>query len=489
MSDPNDLDEVEPTPKPPRKRGLRRFAIRALIVLGVIALLLFVSRWQVGRIGQRHLNAANQQLDTEEPGWRLEALLAERNKTAPPPEENSAPAVLAVAKEIPSDWKKASRHGAAGAWPTDWPRHYPENTLPSASIIESLMEYAELTAAVRQKAVALRGKRSGFYRLEIPDDPISARFPHLDQAHGVATLLHFDGHLAALMKNPNRGIQSARAALAVARSIGDEPTMIAQLFRISCAKVATQTALQVIAWGEPTEELSQLQAELLAEAETPYFPTAIRGERAILDKVFTGLESGTIPTDQLMRYSSIVRPGPEHFAAFRVYRPLIPGDHAKCLQLMSDYYTAAKLPHHEQLPAIKLIEIPKGPPEDFRYIITRMVLPACDKVAEATLRGRAELLTAAVAIACERFRQKTGRWPKELTELTPTFLPAVPLNPFDGKPVGYRIFEDRITVYCYWADAPVQMHEPIEFRGGEPKGLGVGYRVWLPQHRALPHKE
>src|SRR5262249_12093808 len=142
-----------------------------------------------------------------------------------------------------------------------------------------------------------------------------------------------------------------------------------------------------------------------------------------------------------------------YYAAFRAYRAFIPGDLAKTLEIMSKYIEASKLPHHEVLPALKLIEIPKGPPEEFRYILTRLLLPATERVAEAGLRVRAELLAAATGIACERFRRKHGRWPNDPAELVPGYLPAVPLNPFDGKPITYRTFPDRIAVYFPWKES------------------------------------
>src|SRR5262245_52643943 len=56
----------------------------------------------------------------------------------------------------------------------------------------------------------------------------------------------------------------------------------------------------------------------------------------------------------------------------------------------------------------------------------------------ALLRGHAGLRCARVALAAERYRRKYGDWPPSLTDLVPHYLPAVPLDPFDGKPLRYR---------------------------------------------------
>ena len=113
-------------------------------------------------------------------------------------------------------------------------------------------------------------------------------------------------------------------------------------------------------------------------------------------------------------------------------------------------------------------------------------MPACEKVAEAGLRCRADLLAAATCVAAERFRLKHNRLPRELAELVPAFLPAVPLNPFDGKPIAFRTFADRIAVYGYWEKTPYKVDDlPEDFREGARPGGGIGYRVWLPAHRGL----
>jgi hypothetical protein len=482
-------DDDEDSPPPPprsRSRSLRKFALWLMGLLGMFALVLFLGRWQVGRVGEQQLRIETSRLDTDEPGWKFDAIFAERQKSAPPPADNAATAVLGVTEGIPEDWRKWRNSEDANRW---WGRRA-DNRFPPQDVTETARKFAADTARVREEALRLRHTRTGNFPLTVTPDPLAITLPHLDKCRQVLSLLQYDAYLAAIEKNPNRGISAARAALAVSRAIGDEPFLVSQLVRIASSVLASQTALQVIAWGEPTEGLAELQTELLAEADVPFFLYGMRGERAVLDRVFRGLADGTIPIEHWFRYADVKDPGPEHYAAFRTYRPLLPGDHAKALELSSRYVEATKLPHHEQLAALKVINIPPGPPEEFRYILTRLLIPAAEKVAEAGLRARAELLAAAAGIACERFRQKHGRWPHDPTELVPTFLPAVPVNPFTGKLIGCRTFEDRIAVYFYWADSPRKVDDlPQDFRDGNPPGAAYGYRLWNPARRGLPAEE
>ena len=138
-------------------------------------------------------------------------------------------------------------------------------------------------------------------------------------------------------------------------------------------------------------------------------------------------------------------------------------------------------PPHEQQAAIDAIPIPPGPPEDFRYIITRLVIPACGKVATAALRIRAELLAASTAIACERFRMAHGRWPEHLGEIPKDILAEVPIDPFTGTPLIYRRLHDGIAVYSVGeGDANavrrrVREQRPHRGAGGGLAAVGPGH--------------
>ena len=50
----------------------------------------------------------------------------------------------------------------------------------------------------------------------------------------------------------------------------------------------------------------------------------------------------------------------------------------------------------------------------------------------------ANLAATKLIIACHLFQRETGRKPQSLEELVPTYLPSIPLDPFDGKPFRYN---------------------------------------------------
>lgn len=477
-------DDFTPPPPRPRFRKVRAAAKWFFGALALIALVLLAGRWQTGRFGQRQLGVTVQRLDAEDPNWRLDGVMEEWARTEP--HDKAAPDVLTIAKGIPQEFREWQTSGHAGPLYGQ----YPSNRLPRAGAIEAARKPARASLLVRTEALKLRELKTGRYVFEIPDNPYSLVLPHINETRQLTGLLRLDGQIASIEKNPNRGISAARAQLGVARSFGPEPLLISQLSRMAIASSAAQTTAQVLAWGEPTEGLAELQTELLAEADVPWFRTGIRGERAVVDKVFTAMENGTVAPETYLQNVNGVPPGPGAQAALRAYRPLIPGDHAKCLQLLTLYCEAAKLPHHEQLAALRAVPLPGPPPGEIRYMMTRHLLPACERVAGRGLSARAELLAAAACVACERFRHKNARFPHNLAELVPEFLPAVPLGPFDGLPLRYRSFPDRIAIFSFQPGGSVLADtQPEEFRTPDATGPGLGYVVWAPNQRGLPAVE
>ncbi len=462
---------------------LKKFALGALAFVAVLALIVFIAEASFHRMGSHKLNEVSAQLDTEEPGWKLDQIEAARQAAKPPDEANPSVAVIEL-------------HAKIGAW---WPRHrssedgslgIPTNRQPAFSqlcwLLQARLETRDVRNAARERLLKPEylARAGGYYPIVMKENPILTLLPHAEKARAMASLLDYDARISTMEGDPERGIRSARAGLVVAKSIGDEPFLISQLVRIACAKVAAQSALQVLAWGEPRQGLAELQAELLAEANFPWLLTGLRGERGSIDKLFQGLESGTITIEELEGLGGNVE-GPFKKIGFKLYKGLLPGDHAKALELLNAYIAAAKLPATEHLTALKAIPMPPRPPEDFRYMVSLMIVPATAKVAEASIRIRADLLTAYAAIACERYRLANGRWPTSLAEIPKAILPEVPVDPYDGQPLRFMRFEDGIAVYSV-GDGKEETVMRRRGNGDPLSHIGQGWKLWSPEHRGLP---
>jgi hypothetical protein len=72
------------------------------------------------------------------------------------------------------------------------------------------------------------------------------------------------------------------------------------------------------------------------------------------------------------------------------------------------------------------------------YRVSALMLPALNTTMERAVDGMAQSRVAQVALAVERFRVAGSSLPDSLAQLVPKYLPAVPEDPYDGKPVRYN---------------------------------------------------
>ena len=99
-------------------------------------------------------------------------------------------------------------------------------------------------------------------------------------------------------------------------------------------------------------------------------------------------------------------------------------------------------------------------------------------------------------LAIERYRRMSGDWPSSLEALVPTQLKQVPLDPYDGKPLRYRLRSGGVVVYSVGPDLKDDdgKFEPIGRLGrrwakpSELEGLDIGVRLWDLAHRRQPPK-
>jgi hypothetical protein len=468
-----DHNESEENPATQHKRGWSRFFFRALLVLGVLLLLAFFARWQIVRVGRLQLEEMTTQLDAEDPGWRLEDIEAARQKAAPPEEKNPSTIILALSKNIPLSWDE---HLSSREWQWGPVLNYHPSFVEFVWIVGEEKSTSEAREALRRQLLRpeILACPAGHYDLKLTNDPFKTLLPNTQNARRVAALLDYDVRLLVTERKANQAITSARAGLVVAKSIGDEPFLISQLVRIACDRIAVQSAMQILAWSEPKEGLEGLQKELRAEADVPWLQYGIRGERGMLNQFFEGLRSGTITAQDF----EAVGTGPLQKAGFFVYGTVLPRDQAKALEIMTQFIEASKLPPHQQKAALAEIQIPA---KDYRYLLTRLLLPACEKVADAALRCRAALLCGSVAIACERYRIKYGHWPETLSDIPLDILPDIPIDPFNGKPIQYLKSDDGVTIFSVGDGRSTSRDtdDPVA-------PLGQGWRLWNPKLRYIP---
>jgi hypothetical protein len=449
----------------------------SLASLTLLALIGTVAGWRMHRISQlnRRVRAAVDELDRTDPGWRLDQI--EANRAEVPEKENGARWVVAAVKLLPSGWP-----------PSEFYELFPSDKLDPPEQLDA-KRYARLRKeldAVRPavaKARELTDRPRGRHRITYATNPVNTLLKDQQDVRTVAALLRYDALRRAQDGDPGGALRSCRAALNAGRSIGDEPLSISQLIRIACGTVACSTAERVLAQGEPPpDELAALQKALEQEALHPGLLIALRGERATSNALFEGVESGAISPADL---EGMGRPASwqDRLLGWQ-FRDYFRAEHAEMLPLLTRRIEIAHLPLHEQAEAEYRLAR-EADKDARRHLLTALLLPALDRVAQAFRRYQAQLRCLAACLAAERFRRDHGRWPDSLRQLTRKYLRAVPSDPFDGKPLRYKRLEDGVIVYSVGPDA-TDNGGKLDRARPDAEGTDLGYRLWDVQHRRRP---
>ena len=424
----------------------RKLGLFSLGVLALVAAAVGASWWHSDAAAQQErLSAAVATLDAADPGWRLEEIEATRAARIPPAESNAAEQILAALRLAPREFSAlvGAAPGRAGI------SNRPSDLLasgPGRALFEKCRPAFEAARRVR----TLPDGGSPFSRA-----PTSHRRP-ISAAAALGSgsqLLRLDAIWAA---HERRGADAAGACVALVNlasgEVGDEPYFHSQESRIECALAASSATEQVLAWcGPPAADLAELQTRLASELAAGHFVTACRGERAACFELLNSFAAGRESLDKLFEARKGMGVG--ELPPFPARRE-VPGAQAALLEFFGDLIATAARPDPERAAGF-------GTDFDRRYdwvegdrvrnLVWRYI-PAATGFARTETDFRARLSCAVAAVACERFRAAHGRWPAALAELTPELLPAVPIDPYTGEPILYRVHPDGAAVYSTGPD-------------------------------------
>jgi hypothetical protein len=442
----------------------------AIGLVGLVVILFGVGYlWQwLGGGAMDRLGEVVDRLDESDPGWRLTEI--DQAQDDIPDVRNSAVVVRKTARLLPAKWasfKFRSQFDVLIREPTA--RLPPE----SAALLQH--EMADQTAALaeaRQLAALPRGR--------YPADLVR-RPAHLnEEVNKVFALLGFDAMNQAQNGHLAEALLACRAGVNVGRSLGDGVQFDYGSTRISSIQVPSQVLEWVLGQGEPAEaDLAALQQLLSEEEKHPTLVVVRRGQRALVDDMFTKMENGTVKVESLVPASGLDL----KTRLLGLSKKALRDEHARILELTTRRVEIARLPEHMQEPEDRKLdaELRSLP----REAILTMQMVHRDEMGEMWRTRTARLRTMLVLLAVERYRLKQKKWPDRLDDLKPDFLAAVPNDPFDGKPLRYARRADGVTVYSVGTD---KRDDGGRVRGGGPGkgGSDIGYRLWDVKARRQP---
>lgn len=467
-------------------------------IVGVALILAFGTGFYWSWTVNRRLAKAMTAAERDNPSWNLDALLAARKSI--PDAENSAFVVSKALSYLPEHWPLASRPDLASPKPprTDAEtvieqiKTAPDNVRLDATTAElgrrELRDYADAVASARTLAEYGEGRQE----LEIGATVFDTLLPHIKASRTIARLLSIDAAIRAHEGNLDGALDSTRAVLGTARSIGDEPFAISQLVRIAIGEVAMKSARRVVGQGEPSDDaLARLQAAALEEFAQPLILYTVAGERASMAEVLRRIADGEISISDL----GDEHPGQKRGALQRRIppwsKPWLDNQRAIAIEWLNDAVAIARRPASEQPPLWRGWDAHIHRTKDSRFgmymaMLPVLLMPDLESAATAHTRYQSVLATTAVMIAAERQRRKTGQWPESVADIDPNILKNPPADPYTGQPLHVERGDGQLFVYTVGPNLTDEhgAYDPSRLRTGGNDD--VGSSAWDPQLRRQP---
>lgn len=212
----------------------------------------------------------------------------------------------------------------------------------------------------------------------------------------------------------------------------------AALARLSAIARSENAILRVLNRCElSAEDLAELRVQLATTHKLADLHETLLVERAM---TIDGMDSLTLGIP-----ATSATGGSGRVVVKRI--PIFPYlDAALTLDYFAAYLEVASLPVDQQISALDAMQTKLGPIPEYA-VMCRAFCPSLSYFFVLNALQTAQTRTLDAIIACEAFRLKNNRWPENLDELAPEFLEAVPIDPFDGKPLRFAIKPNGVQVW------------------------------------------
>ncbi len=339
-----------------------------------------------------------------------------------------------------------------------------------AEMLDAISWYLSLHPGALDAIHKACERRTGFYsvdwKLPLTDTPL----PELSLLRTAAELCSLDAMLAAHQGDMAHAAMRIRDGFRIARAM-DENTylpMVAFLVRNVCASKAAERMVATInCCGMEDADLAAIQKEAEQWCNVGRLAELVMVERASIIEMWKWLRATPANPLDVERYMPARRLADEEFAVEALTR-LAAGfanvENTKWAAFQT-WRESLVIPEHCLLFDIIVWSFNRSIAQSFR------------------LAAHARALQ--TAIACERFRLANGHWPHELNDLVPEYLPQLPSDPFDAKPLRYTQTPDGIKVWSIGDDERDDGGDLLIRREGD-WSKDVGWFLLNPELRARP---
>ncbi len=420
----------------------------------------FATGVYLGRLVDRRLADAVAAADRDDPFWRLDDLMSHREQVLDA--ENSAIVVAEALSRLPENWPDRPSPPAQRPKPppteamiaysrlTATPDNVRLDDGVAATLRGQLEKYGHAVQILRTVARYARGRHAHELRPTLIDTPLPETFA----ARTAGRLMAADAAILAHDGDIDGALDSSRAIFGIGRSIGDEPFVVSQLVRIAIAELALQSIRRVLGQGEPSPgALARLQSLVLDKLAQPRLLYELNGQRAMNSELIRRVRDGVVPISALRSAVPLFDPNSPLVSTAPWGKLMFDNQRAVALELANQAIGIARRPATEQ-PALWIgwdAHVQKKVLGS-RFSAVTGTLPlllyaglSADGAAHSRLES--DLRAAAILLAAERQRRKTGAWPSSIEAIERDVLPTAPIDVYSGQ--AFRIERRNGQLFVY----------------------------------------
>lgn len=429
--EPREMNETQESAKPRRRSRWRMFLTRVVLPLAILAL--------IGWIYDRTGRSAREDAMAEARAIGGPVTWDELREAHPRwPEAENGAAVVEPLREPLSKLRSRIKPLPLLGDPPDPPLGQRLSPEQMATLRAFLNEYASLLETLHQ----VRQYEHGSFPFE-PIDPIEITKQRLERYGATRMAVRLEGLQAlhgAMTGELDRALDHLDAAMRISRFMRHDKVVISALVCIACEAFTLSVAEDVLALAELNDDQLQRLATIFASAGDPrVMGEAFRGERAYFLEITGDLAAG-----------HCIQPGCSLPSTLMQVVPGIHGflhrDQATGLRRLNAAVDVADDPQ-------ALLDVARHNEEildqGFAYLhpFTNILWPSLSRSVVLGCRTVAAARAARTAVAAELYRLAEGVFPQSLADLVPTYLDAVPVDPFTGSPLLTVRTDSEFVIY------------------------------------------
>jgi len=318
--------------------------------------------------------------------------------------------------------------------------NYPQSAHPGNDAEDILTALGKFEPDLEELREAASSRAASRFPIEYSHEPpAEILLPHLSPVKGITAVCE----LRAVAELENRrsadALKDLQLGFRLSASLRGEPFLIDHLVRIATLDLTLQGVREGLirhAWSD--SQLAELETNLAKIDLLGDYEQTMRGERSLnisgLDYYRRkGITAAALQTED----QSILNGNPVNWmpagwyyqnmtVVGEVYRDYILPSVDVSNRVVTPALSAAMMSDLDQRRV--------GP----YNIFAKMLLPALGKASQRASRGQTMLDETRVACAIERYRIQHNDLPDTLDALAPLFVPRIPNDLFDGKPLRYK---------------------------------------------------